>query len=59
MLLLSTEFYAKRVHLRLTGVIAIRKIASVEDDRLETEVRSASSRLDAVDSHEVQYLMRF
>jgi hypothetical protein len=33
--------------------VAIRKIASAEENRLETDVRSASSDMDAVDGHGV------
>jgi hypothetical protein len=33
--------------------IAICKIASAEDDLLETDIRSASCGMDAIDHHEV------
>jgi hypothetical protein len=42
---LSTECYVKRTHPQRVHV-AIRKIALVEDDCLETDVRSASSDMD-------------
>jgi hypothetical protein len=43
----------KRAHPQRVNVVAIRNIASVEDDGLETDVRSASSGMDAIDRHEV------
>jgi TATA-binding protein-associated factor Taf7 len=53
MLPLSTEYCVIRAHQQRVDVVAIRKIESVEDDRLETDVRSASGGLDAIDRHEV------
>jgi hypothetical protein len=48
---LSTESCVKRDHPQ--GVdVAIRKIASVEDNRLETDTRSTSSGMDAIDHQE-------
>jgi hypothetical protein len=52
MLRLSTKC-VKRTHPQHVDGVAIRKIASVEDDRLETDVRSASSGMDAIYRHEV------
>jgi hypothetical protein len=40
MLRLSTGYYVKRAHPQCVDVIDIRKIASLEDDRLETDVLS-------------------
>jgi hypothetical protein len=51
MLRLSTECYVKGIHPQSVEVIAIRMIASVEDDRRETDVRPASSGMDAFDRH--------
>jgi hypothetical protein len=53
MLHLSTECYAQIGHPQCVEVVAIHKIASVEDDRLETDVHSVSSGVDAIDCHEV------
>jgi hypothetical protein len=57
MLRLSTDCCVKEAHPQRVDVVAIsisiQKIASVEDDRLETHVRSASSGMDAIDRHEV------
>jgi hypothetical protein len=50
---LSTEYCVKRSHPQRVYVVAIRKIASAEDDRLETDVRCASSGMDAIDRQEV------
>jgi hypothetical protein len=50
---LSTECCVITAHPQRVDVVAIRKIASVDDDRLETDVRSASSGMDAIDRHEV------
>jgi hypothetical protein len=52
MLRLSREWHVKGVHPQCVNV-EIRKIASVENDRLETYVRSPSSGMDAIGSHEV------
>jgi hypothetical protein len=49
---MSTECCVKRAHPQRVDV-AIRKIASVEDDRLETDVRSASSGMHAIGCHEL------
>jgi hypothetical protein len=49
---LSTSCCVKRAHLQHVDV-AIKKIASIEYDRLETDVRSASSGMDTVLCHEV------
>jgi hypothetical protein len=49
---LSTECCVKRPHPH-DDVVAIREIASVVDDRLETDVRSTSSGMDGIDRHEV------
>jgi hypothetical protein len=49
----STEIYAKRRHAQCVAVIVISKISSIDDGRLETDVVSASSGLDAVDHNEV------
>jgi hypothetical protein len=53
MLYMSTEYYVRRPHSHCVDVVAFRKIAFVEEDRLETDVRSASIGMDAIDSHEV------
>jgi hypothetical protein len=52
MLGLSTKCYVKRAHPLCVHAAAVHKIASVEDGRLETELRSASSGMDATDRHE-------
>jgi hypothetical protein len=49
---LSTEYYKEKAHLQFVDVIASRKIAFVEDERLETDVRSESSVVGEVDRHE-------
>jgi hypothetical protein len=46
---LSTEYYVTSAHPKCIYVVANRKIASVNDDSLETDVRSASSVMDATD----------
>jgi hypothetical protein len=53
MLRLCTECYVKRVHLQAVHLVAIRKIAYVEDDRLKRDVFSVSSGLDARSSVEL------
>jgi hypothetical protein len=57
MLRLSTECYVKRAHSQCVYIIVIRKIASVKDDCLETNVRSASSGVDEIDGYEVLRLL--
>jgi hypothetical protein len=52
MLHLSTEFCVKRTHLQRRDV-TIRKIARVENDRLETAVRSACGGMDGTDGYEI------
>jgi hypothetical protein len=54
MLRLFTEGYVKRAHSQCVDV-AIGKIASIGDDRLETDVHSASSGAVAIHRHEVPY----
>jgi hypothetical protein len=49
---LSTECYVKRAHMQCIDV-AIRKIASVQDSCLETDVCSTDTGMDAVDGHQV------
>jgi hypothetical protein len=49
---LSSERYVKGAHLQSPAVIAIHKTASVEDDHLETDVRSPSSGMDPIGRHE-------
>jgi hypothetical protein len=64
---MSTEFYVKRAHPQCVAVIGIRKI-----HRLETDVYSAISGMDAIHRHEalrgpsagidpivLRYLLRF
>jgi hypothetical protein len=49
----STECYVKTAHWHCFNVTAIHKTESVEDDRLETDVFSASRGMNAADHHEV------
>jgi hypothetical protein len=49
---LSTESYVKRAHPLCVDVV-VCKTASAKDDRLESNVRSASSGMDAINRHEV------
>jgi hypothetical protein len=49
----STECYVRGAHLQCVDAVVIRKIASAEDDRLGTNVRFASSDMDAIDREEV------
>jgi hypothetical protein len=49
---LSTERCIRRALTQSVYVIAIRKIACVEDDHLEKDVRSASSGMNTTDGHE-------
>jgi hypothetical protein len=51
----STENYVKRAQPQNANVAGIRKIVSVEGDRLEADVHSASSGscMDTIDRHEV------
>jgi hypothetical protein len=53
MLRLPTERYIKRVHPQCVDVVAIRKISSIEEDGLKTDVHSTSSGVDAIERHEV------
>jgi hypothetical protein len=53
MLCLSTECCVKRAHPQHVDVVAIQKIAFIEDDHLETDVHSVSIGMNAVDCHEV------
>jgi hypothetical protein len=50
---LSTKLYVKMAHPQCVDTVAIRTIATVKGDRLETAVRSASSGMDATDRHYV------
>jgi predicted hotdog family 3-hydroxylacyl-ACP dehydratase len=43
----------KKGHPHRVDVLAIRKIASVEDDHVETDLHSTSSGMDTIDCHEV------
>jgi hypothetical protein len=52
MLRLSTKCYVKGIHPQCVGVVVIRDIASA-DDRLATDVRSASRGMDTIGRHEV------
>lgn len=47
----STECYMNRAHPYIH--VIVRKFASLKDDRLETNVLSASSGMVAIDGHEV------
>jgi hypothetical protein len=49
---LSTECYIKGAHPQRNVVVDIHKFASVEDDYLEADVRSASRGMDTT-HHEV------
>jgi hypothetical protein len=51
MLRLSTECNVMRAHPQCVDILAIRKIASVEDGRLEIDVNSASNSMAANDHH--------
>jgi hypothetical protein len=48
MLRLSVECYSKRAQPQYVDVVAIRKIASVEDYRLETDVSVANSGMGVI-----------
>jgi hypothetical protein len=50
---LSTDFCVKIVRLQSVGAGAIRKTPSLEDVRLETDIRSAASGEEAVGCHQV------
>jgi hypothetical protein len=50
---LPRECYVKITHQQCVDVIAICRIASIEDNCLETDVCSASSGMDALDHYEV------
>jgi hypothetical protein len=52
MLHLPTKFYIKRARSQCIDVNAIRKFATIKDDRLEEVVRTASSCMDKIDNHE-------
>jgi hypothetical protein len=43
----------KGAHPQHVNVVTIRKIASVEDDSVETDVHSAIGCMDATDRHKV------
>jgi hypothetical protein len=49
---LSTECYKKVVNPQCADVIAIHKIAPIEDNCLKTDVHSVRSGMDATDRHE-------
>jgi hypothetical protein len=51
MLRLSTECYVIRAHLHCA--VAFGRITCIEDDRLETDMRSRSSGMDAIDGYKV------
>lgn len=53
MLHLDTECYMQIGRHQCFEVVVVHKIASVEDDPLETDIHSVSSRVDAIDCHEV------
>jgi hypothetical protein len=48
-----TQCYVKRVRPLCVGIVAIGKIASVQDDCLEIDVRTACGDVDESDRHEV------
>jgi hypothetical protein len=50
---LSAEYYVERTHPRCVDVLAIRKIPSTEDDRLETDVLPMSAATEEIHYHEV------
>jgi hypothetical protein len=50
---LCTEYCVRGADPQRVDVVAIRISASVEDDPLETDLRSASSGMDATDRQEV------
>lgn len=50
---LSTECCVKAADPQCVGVVAFRKTVSVQDNRLETDVYSASSGADVLDLHGV------
>jgi hypothetical protein len=53
MLRLSTESCEKGTHPKCVAVVTFGKTESVEDDRPETGVRSATSDMYAIDRYEV------
>jgi hypothetical protein len=54
MLRLSTEYHVKRTNPLCVAGVAIRKIASMEDDRLVTEVSFASIGMYTFLRHEIR-----
>jgi hypothetical protein len=53
MLHASTECYVRRAHPQSVNVVAIPRIAAVQNDGQEPDVGTASSGADATDSDEV------
>jgi hypothetical protein len=53
---LSAECHVETAHPRCVDVLAIRKIASMKDDRLETHVLQASTAADETHHHKALYL---
>jgi hypothetical protein len=52
MLCLSTQCYVKRARPQNVDVVANRKMYSVEDDRVETDMPFTNSGMHATDGHE-------
>jgi hypothetical protein len=50
---MSVEYYVKRAQPQYDDIVVLNKIASVEDNHLETDVHTMSSGRDAIDRHEV------
>jgi hypothetical protein len=50
---LPTEFYVKRAQPQCVDIVAIRRIASVEDSRLEIDALSTNAGMDAIHHAEV------
>jgi hypothetical protein len=48
-----SECYVKPAHSQCVNVVAIRKMASIQGENMETDVHTASSGMVAVDRHEV------
>jgi hypothetical protein len=53
MLHLSAEYYIGRADPQCVEVVAIHKIASADNERVETGMRSESNVVDAIDRYEI------
>jgi hypothetical protein len=51
MLRLPIECYVERSYPQCVDVVAVRTVTSAEDDRLETDMRSATGGMDTTNRH--------